>query len=58
MDINGNNREFFDGRCRYTGCDVLPGKNVDVAQPVHMLKHADAYFDVVMSTGAAVRCGR
>ena len=28
MDINGNNREFFHGRCRYTGCDVLPGNNV------------------------------
>ena len=57
MDINGNNREMFDGRCSYTGCDVLPGNNVDVALPVHMLPHADASFDVVMSTGASVGGG-
>jgi hypothetical protein len=53
MDINGNNREFFDARCHYTGCDVLPGKNVDIALPVHRLPHADASFDVIMSTGLA-----
>jgi hypothetical protein len=55
MDINGNNREYFDGKCLYTGCDVLPGPNVDVALPVHRLPHKDASFDVVMSTGLSGR---
>ena len=54
MDINGNNREFLHGRCTYTGCDVAPGSNVDIALPVHRLPHADASFDVVMSTGTGL----
>jgi hypothetical protein len=51
MDINGNNREYFAGRCEYTGCDVLPGANVDIPLPVHRLPLDDASFDVIMSTG-------
>ena len=54
MDINGNNREFFHGKCNYTGCDVLLGRNVDIAFPVHRLPHSNASFDVIMSTGMGV----
>jgi SAM-dependent methyltransferase len=48
LDINGNNRQFFDN-CDYTGIDIGAGKNVDVIARGHQYV-ADAPFDVVVST--------
>lgn len=48
LDINGNNREFFYG-CRYTGIDIVNGRNVDVVTKVHEFSPGKSY-DVVIST--------
>jgi SAM-dependent methyltransferase len=48
-DINGNNRFFFQG-CEYTGCDVLPGQNVDIVMPCHELPFDKGEFDVIISS--------
>lgn len=48
LDINGSVRSFFTS-CWYTGCDVGPGKGVDIVSPVHEIK-AKEEFDVVVST--------
>lgn len=34
LDINGNNRIFFDN-CEYYGLDVAPGPNVDIVCLIH-----------------------
>jgi len=47
LDINGNNREFFDDS-RYIGLDIIPGRNVDIVCPAH--KYHEYGFDVVIST--------
>jgi SAM-dependent methyltransferase len=50
-DINGNNRIYFPStRCRYVGCDVVPGRNVDIVSPCHELAFDDETFDVIIST--------
>jgi SAM-dependent methyltransferase len=48
LDLNGNNRQFFDGS-DYTGVDLVPGPNVDIVCPVHELNLPDGSFDVVIS---------
>ena len=48
LDINGNNRYFFDG-CKYTGIDIVEGRNVDVVTRVHEFNPGKQY-DVVVST--------
>lgn len=49
MDINGNNRQFFDRTESYTGLDIGPGNNVDVIMPIHLFQPNNQY-DVVIST--------
>jgi hypothetical protein len=48
LDINGNNRIFFDN-CDYTGVDIGEGKNVDVVSLGHEY-NSDKKFDVVITT--------
>jgi len=48
LDINGNNRQFFTPK-RYTGVDIVNGKNVDVVSYASKYKH-DGLADVVIST--------
>lgn len=48
LDINGNNRIFFD-RCDYIGVDIGEGKNVDVVSLGHEY-NSDKKFDVVITT--------
>jgi hypothetical protein len=48
LDINGNNRYLFEN-CRYTGIDIVSGKNVDIVTPVHRFSPGRLY-DVVIST--------
>ena len=50
LDINGNNRIFFEDDCDYIGCDIGPGKNVDVVCPIHKYECNDEEFDTVIST--------
>ena len=47
-DINGTNRVFFPTQT-YTGCDVVPGKNVDIVSPCHLLPFSNR-FDVIVSS--------
>lgn len=47
-DINGNNRQFFSS-CKYTGIDIVDGKNVDVVTRVHDFEPGKQY-DTVIST--------
>lgn len=49
MDINGNNKMFFDDIKSYIGLDIGPGNNVDVVCPIHVYE-PNKMFDVVMST--------
>jgi SAM-dependent methyltransferase len=50
-DINGTNRGYFPTEtCRYTGCDLVAGPNVDVVSPCHELPFGPASFDVVISS--------
>lgn len=48
LDINGNNRFLFQ-RCRYTGIDIVDGRNVDVVTQVHEYD-PDKQYDVVISS--------
>lgn len=47
LDINGNNRYLFEN-CRYTGIDIVEGKNVDYVTRVHDFN--DSGFDVIITT--------
>lgn len=49
LDINGNNRYFFEGDYRYTGVDVGEGPNVDVVCKGHEFDPGKKYH-VVIST--------
>lgn len=46
MDINGNNRSFFEG-CHYTGLDLGHGKNVDVICPIHKYNPGILYDTII-----------
>lgn len=48
LDINGNNRMFFDD-CQYYGIDVAPGPNVDIISFVHEHKAPDATYGAIIS---------
>ena len=48
-DVNGNNKYLFN-QCFYLGCDVAPGRNVDIVCKGHELPFADGLFDVILST--------
>lgn len=48
LDINGNNRVFFDDS-KYTGIDIVDGRNVDILSKVHEY-HPGKQFDVIIST--------
>ena len=48
-DINGNNRHYFHDS-HYMGCDVVPGPNVDVVSPCHLLPYPPATFGTVISS--------
>jgi SAM-dependent methyltransferase len=47
LDINGNNRKFFDSYKSYTGLDVGPGNNVDIISRVHEYKTKKKYSVVI-----------
>jgi SAM-dependent methyltransferase len=47
LDINGNNRKFFDNYKSYTGLDVGPGNNVDIISRVHEYKTKKKYSVVI-----------
>lgn len=50
LDINGNNRYLFEG-CKYTGIDIVEGKNVDVVTRVHEYRPAESsLFHTIIST--------
>lgn len=49
LDINGNNRIFFDSTCHYLGLDIGFGKNVDVVCRCHEFKDTHG-FDTIIST--------
>lgn len=51
LDINGNNRDLFEG-CDYLGLDLELGPNVDVVYVAHEFAAADESFDTVISTEA------
>lgn len=48
QDVNGNNRYLFL-KSKYTGIDIVSGKNVDIVTTVVDYK-TDVVFDVVIST--------
>jgi SAM-dependent methyltransferase len=48
LDINGNNRMFFDN-CEYYGLDVAPGPNVDIICYVHEHKALDGEYGAIIS---------
>ena len=48
LDINGNNREFFENSI-YTGLDIAPGRNVDIVCKAHEYI-SDEKYDTVIST--------
>jgi SAM-dependent methyltransferase len=50
LDINGNNREHFAPDTVIIGCDVAPGKNVDIVLPAHMLTFRAGFFQTIIST--------
>lgn len=50
LDINGNNRIFFDDMITYTGVDLGEGKNVNVVCLAHEYKTDNIKFDVVITT--------
>lgn len=50
QDINGSYKGLFDGCAEYVGCDILPGKGVDViVEDMDRLPFEDASFDFVIS---------
>ena len=50
MDVNGSFRALMPANCTYVGCDITPGKNVDIVQEsaYHIQDTPDDY-DVVIS---------
>ena len=48
LDINGNNRFLFS-EYRYTGIDIVDGKNVDVVTKIHDF-HPNKQYDIVISS--------
>lgn len=48
LDINGSIRGFFQD-CEYIGCDIGPGKGVDVVCPGELLDYPDNTFHTVGS---------
>jgi SAM-dependent methyltransferase len=48
LDINGNNRFLFSGG-KYTGIDIMGGRNVDIVTRIHEFKPGKQY-DVVISS--------
>ena len=51
LDINGNNRYLFDN-CRYYGCDIARGPNVDIVSPAHLTGFGENSIDTAISTEA------
>jgi len=51
FDVNGNYRSLIAGKgWRYTGMDIVPGKNVDVvSDDLYWFPFDDEQFDVVIS---------
>lgn len=50
LDINGNNRYLFTNS-KYTGIDIVEGKNVDVVTKVHeFLLGVTGVYDVIISS--------
>ena len=49
-DINGNNRRYFAKAREYIGCDVFPGRNVNVVSKCHELPFDDEEFDLIISS--------
>jgi len=49
LDVNGNNRAFFDDITSYMGVDLGEGNNVDVVSLAHEYK-SETKFDVVITT--------
>jgi len=49
LDLNGNNKQFFDSPFYYIGVDLGKGENVDVVCPGH-LYDSGFLFDVVTSS--------
>lgn len=47
-DINGNNRIYFPTQT-YIGCDVAPGRNVDIVSPCHLLPFSNEFHVIVSS---------
>lgn len=57
-DVNGTLKPLFQ-HCRYTGCDIGAGPNVDVVQTLpHVLPFDDNAFDVVVSANCLEHCKR
>jgi SAM-dependent methyltransferase len=54
FDVNGTYRPMFDAGFTYTGLDIEPGPNVDiaVAKPYRWREFSDDSFDVVISRQA------
>lgn len=48
LDINGNNRYLFENS-RYTGIDIVQGKNVDIISRIHEFD-TPLVYDCVIST--------
>lgn len=50
LDINGSYRPLFEEEDDYIGCDLTPGKNVDVVvESPYSLPFSDGAFDLVVS---------
>jgi SAM-dependent methyltransferase len=57
-DVNGCLRPLFEAH-DYTGCDQVPGPNVDVVQPgPYALPFPDGAFDVLVSANCLEHCPR
>jgi len=57
-DVNGTLKPLFS-HCKYTGCDIGAGPNVDVVQTLpHVLPFTDESFDVVISANCLEHCKR
>ncbi len=49
QDLNGSVRGMFE-ECEFIGCDVAPGKGIDIVVPGQLLEFPSNHFDVVIST--------
>jgi SAM-dependent methyltransferase len=49
LDINGSIREHFEHTIQYIGCDLGPGKGVDVVCLGHELDYPNGSFDLAIS---------